>query len=584
MLHITKADEDDTKRWLDKQRARAEAKLREANVDRQDVLASEFGWLLCLPKYEGNHLDFDAYQGRFLSVQATRRCVLKCRQVGFSFEIACEALARCHIKEKHVAVCVSYNLDDAKEKISVAKELHEELPLRFQKRMVIDSKTEVGWASNDRKRRVSRIISYPSKAPRGKTGDVYLDELAHCQNDRQIYAGATALIARSKGQMTIGSTPLGRRGIFYAVHTQEWERYPGYWRQEVPWWLCRYFCTDVMRARVRAPSMPTEERVQKFGTAELKDQFDALPLEDFQQEFELAFQDERVSFFPYELILPCCQKERHEIPVHESLEHLADKASSMGPLTAGFDVGRTNHPSELTIFEQRGGVFHLRYQEQFKRTPFPVQRERLKKIQAILGDHLRAFRIDDTGLGKNLAEDLVRGEWGGRVEAVTFTAASKEELANNFKILLQERRIVLPRDRGLIAQIHSVKQKITSAGNAIFDAERNRSHHADRLWSCALACRQKRRKKVVPPRVGVRVIGDREGEGERDEPSLFVEVEEEVRTRASLREFPLEILKDRRLVLGRAARIWERVGDEEKTRAAKREYMRVKREIDRRLA
>ena len=55
----------------------------------------------------------------------------------------------------------------------------------------------------------------PSKPPRGKRGDAYLDELAHYVNDREVYTGSTALILRSHGQLTGCSTPLGRRGIFW---------------------------------------------------------------------------------------------------------------------------------------------------------------------------------------------------------------------------------------------------------------------------------------------------------------------------------------------------------------------------------
>ena len=46
--------------------------------------------------------------------------------------------------EIHASVFVSYNVDDAKEKINYARQLHEELPLAYQKRLVVDSKTELG--------------------------------------------------------------------------------------------------------------------------------------------------------------------------------------------------------------------------------------------------------------------------------------------------------------------------------------------------------------------------------------------------------------------------------------------------------
>ena len=70
----------------------------------------------------------------------------------------------------------------------------------------------------------------------------------------------------------------------------------------------------------------------------------------------------------------------------------------------------------------------------------------------------------------------------------------------------------MPRDRELIAQIHSIKKSLTPSGKASFDAERaaGRSKgHADRFWALVLAC-QKERFALADGgelNVAVRVIG-----------------------------------------------------------------------------
>lgn len=601
-LAIVRRTEDEFDAWLRRQSAKASERLESLGLNPKELLSTELGWLMCLPKFEGRLLDFDLYQLRFLTVRARYRSILKARQVGFSFEIAAECVARCHLKERHTAICVSYNLDDAKEKIRLVKELHEELPLEFQKKMVIDSKTEVGFASNTRKRQLGKVISYPSKAPRGKTGDVYLDEIAHCANDRQIYAGATALIIRSGGQLTMGSTPLGQRGIFYDIHSQHTKQYPGFWRQEVPWWLCRQFSTiaDDPAAVAICELLETEERVARFGTPDLKGQFEQLPLEDFQQEFELAFQDERVSFFPYDLIKPSCMKERHEIPVFDSLERLAAEAGRLGPLYMGFDVGRTKHPSELVVFENVGPLWTLRYEEQFKEVPFPLQRERLIHVMDTVGSFTKKFRIDSTGLGRNLGEDLER-RFGRKIELVQFTQNVKSELANSSKILFEERNIVLPNDKLLIAQFHSLKQKITTAGNAIFDVEKNRFHHGDKMWAISLATFQKNRRRRTVAEAGVRVIGastpgpaapKEKGLVERlftvpkTTGELIVEgVAKIAAARAeqeALRSAPLPQVERLCRSVAVSLRVYLRDGDEEKAKALATRYKRLRREIVRR--
>src|SRR5205823_1190012 len=96
--------------------------------------------------------------------------------------------------------------------------------------------------------------------------------------------------------------------------------------------------------------------------------------------------------------------------------------------------------------------------------------------------------IDQTGLGMHLAENL-RREFP-QVVPETFTNEAKEMWATDFKILLQRRGVVLPRDRELVAQIHSIRRLVTPSGRTSFDAEHDGRSHADRFWAVALACRK----------------------------------------------------------------------------------------------
>jgi len=257
-----------------------------------DWLATEAGFIAGLCSFDGEPIVLEPCQVAFLENRSRFRWVTKARQVGYSFIVALEALARCHLRDGYTAVFVSYNLDDAKEKILLARQVYEELPLAYQKKLVVDSKTELAFEPIGKGGRISRILSVPSKPPRGKKGDIVLDELAHYVNDRQVYTGSTALVLRSNGQLTGCSTPLGRRGIFWEIATEELRKYTHHRRQEVPWWLCRFFCNDIERAAIEAPSLETEERVARFGRPTIVEQYDSLPLEDFQQELECRFVDE----------------------------------------------------------------------------------------------------------------------------------------------------------------------------------------------------------------------------------------------------------------------------------------------------
>lgn len=260
--------------------------VKRSEADLAQWLATEAGFIEGVCRFDEEPVTLDGYQHWFVGQDGKYRCVEKSRQVGYSFVFALEAFARCHLRETQTSVFVSYNLSDSKEKVQYARQLYEELPLQYRKKLIVDSKLELAFESNSASKRVSRIISNPSRAPRGKKGDIYLDELAHYADDRTVYKGSTALILRSKGQLSICSTPMGRRGVFWEIAQQELKPYSAYKRQRVPWWLCRFFCTSVEEAAKLAPAMTTEERVAAFGSEGIRDQFDSLLLEDFQQEFE----------------------------------------------------------------------------------------------------------------------------------------------------------------------------------------------------------------------------------------------------------------------------------------------------------
>jgi phage FluMu gp28-like protein len=464
-----------------------------------DWLAREWGFVSGLATFDDEPVELEPYQVAFLENRSRFRWVTKSRQVGFSFLFALEALARCHLREKHTAVFVSYNLEDAKEKILVARQVHEELPLAFQKKLVVDSKTELAFESNGAHQRLSRILSNPSKAPRGKKGDVYLDELAHYVNDREVYRGSTALILRSNGQLTGCSTPLGRRGIFWEIAREEIRKYPHHTRQDVPWWLCRFFCTDTARAAIEAPDMPTEERVERFGRPAIVEQFDSLDLDDFQQELEGRFVDESYSFFPYDLVLPNTTDEL------TLADDFTDVPQPQGRIVAGFDVGRTRDRSELAVFEEVDGRFTCRLLRTYAEAPFAEQEADLRRLFEVLP--VARLSIDRSGIGMNLAENLARDF--PQVVPENFTNEAKERWATDFKILLQRREVALPRNRDLVAQIHSIKKRVLGSGKVAFDAERTaRGGHADRFWAIALACQKERRGRVSGgTEIGVRVIG-----------------------------------------------------------------------------
>ena len=52
---------------------------------------------------------------------------------------------------------------------------------------------------------------------------------------------------------------------------------------------------------------------------------------------------------------------------------------------------------------------------------------------------------------------------------------------------MEDRRLRIPHDGKIRADLRSVTKQVTGAGNIRFTAERTRDGHADRFWALALA-------------------------------------------------------------------------------------------------
>lgn len=432
----------------------------------------------------------------------------KARQVGWSWDRAISALALSHQRDRYLRVFTSYNLDDAKEKILYAKTLYETLPLGVQQKLTNDSALSLGFKNG------SRILTM--FRPRGKgPADVDLDELAHMARARDIYNGAQGMTARG-GQIHIGSTHFGQ-GFFWEMATNQDGKYSRFSRHKIYWWDSRYLCTNVKEARRRAPLMTTEERVYKYGTEALKDIFDAMLLEDFQEEFELIPQADVTSYISIEDILACTNP---QLKVYDDFEEL--KKNLRGPLYSGFDVGRRRHPSVLFVLERLEDKLYQRLMQTFAGQSFEAQKAQLREFIEV--DQPVRLCIDETGIGMNLAEDLWR-EFPGIVEGINFaerietelpavrgerpkakqrktTVAIKERLASNVKVLFEGRGITIYADRRLVGQIHSVKRITGLGGYVRYDTDKNAKHHADMFWALALAVfgvKPQQMRILIPP-------------------------------------------------------------------------------------
>lgn len=122
--------------------------------------------------------------------------------------------------------------------------------------------------------------------------------------------------------------------------------------------------------------------------------------------------------------------------------------------------------------------------EELRAKDFEFQIDCIRRLQKSLP--IRRMCLDSTGMGMPICERLEK-EFGDKVEGVIFNSENKEIMAQNIKIGLQRKEFILPNDKNLHHQIHSIRRIPTMGGHFRYDADRDENGHADSFWALALA-------------------------------------------------------------------------------------------------
>lgn len=479
----------------------------------------KLNYVYAFMKYDHKDIELDFWQDDFIRNRNRYISLLKSRQTGFSFVVAIKGLVKAldPARTQYTKQFVSYNEEDAQEKIRYARQFYDSIPNRYKKKLVHQTATMLEFEDVGSKT-TSRLISLPCRPPRGKNGDVCLDEFAIYlpRLSKEIYTAASFCTLR-RGCIEVGSTPLGTIGKFYEICTNR-ESYPNFDRYFIPWWYAKVMCKDVRGAVQFAKDMETAERVERFGTDRLISLFQNSTLEDFQQECECVFIDSSASYISLELIYANTPGRREEdIPanIEKDEDYFAAKRNVEihcfkdadelilnyspekygSPLFMGLDIGRTSDATVFYIIGVINGKKRSVLRHEMRNADFDAQTAVLNKLM----ENLPIYRccIDDGGIGRNLAENAHK-RYGERAELYHFDLQSKEILAMGVRTGLERREYELDNDRDFHAQIHSIKRTPSSGGSFRYDAERNEKGHADSFWAWALASYATDGKKIEP--------------------------------------------------------------------------------------
>lgn len=326
-------------------------------------------------------------------------------------------------------------------------------------------------------KRIHSMSSNPD-AQAGKRGGRVLDEFALHPDPRKLWSIAYPGITWG-GALEVISTHRGSHNFFNGLIREVRER-----NNPKGISLHRVTLQDALDQGFLyklQQTLPADHDVQTMDEAAYFDFVRAgcADEESFQQEYMCQPADDDAAFLEFDLIAAC------EYPSAEAWEiDFDDEARWQGAeLYAGLDIGRKKDLTVLWIVERLGDVFATRKVIALRNMPKPEQEKIIWPWLA----RVRRACFDNTGLGIGWTDDAKRQFGESRVEGVTFTGSVKEALAYPVRGAMEDRKLRIPYDPAIRADLRAVTKVTTPSGNIRFTAERSENGHADRFWALALA-------------------------------------------------------------------------------------------------
>lgn len=323
-------------------------------------------------------------------------------------------------------------------------------------------------------KRIHSMSSNPD-AQAGKRGSRILDEFALHRDQRKMWAIAYPGITWG-GSMEIVSTHRGSNSFFnQLIREVEEKGNPkkiSLHRVTLQDALDQGFLYKLQQA------LPADAQQQDMDEAEYFDfvKSGAADDESFLQEYMCVPADDDSKFIEYELITGC----EYIAGMPWERSH-TDRFA--GKIFCGVDIGRKKDLTVLWVLELLGDVLYTR-------AVIPLEKMRKSEQEAVLYPWFAiADRvcIDATGLGIGWTDDAQDKFGTYRVEGVTFSNQVKESLAYPLKGCMEDRKLRIPDDPVIRADLRKVQKVTTAAGNIRFVAESTPDGHADRFWALALA-------------------------------------------------------------------------------------------------
>ncbi|MBX3008629.1 MAG: terminase family protein [Melioribacteraceae bacterium] len=314
------------------------------------------------------------------------------------------------------------------------------------------------------------ISSNPTRF-RSKGGDVILDEFAHHRDQEKMFTAAKPSMMWGN-RVRLISTHNGDDSYFNGLLKETRKGTEGSMKSWVPY---KITIEDAIKEGLVDKVLghkASKEEIAKY----LDDAFSGMTQESIDEEFYCIPRSSSNShLLPYELINPI---ERDNI-IDDTLQSIT------GDMYVGMDIGRRKNYSVIWIFEKLGEILYTRKIIALKKVEYSEQRKILYDV--LSHPCFRRCCIDATGIGNEFAENAQKAFGQFRVEPIMFTPKVKEDLASYTYLMVEGRKVVIPREKTIRDDFYSVRAITTKSGNVRYEAAVSElGSHADYFWGFSL--------------------------------------------------------------------------------------------------
>jgi len=323
-------------------------------------------------------------------------------------------------------------------------------------------------------RNKSQIIALPcgpdGATLRGYTADLVVMDEAAFMPEEVILSVVFPMLATTNGTAIMLSTPWGRDHVFYRSFKN-----PDFWSQHV-----------------RAEECPLISKMfleeQRGVIGELR----------YKMEYEAEFVDDENSFFKQDLIRGCIED-------YDLLDFSQLKTSERfkGNYYLGADFGkRVDYSAVALLQEEEGEKLRLCLLKQFELgTPYTEVISFIRWLNEKF-DVVKGF-VDQSAVGESLVEEI-QG-FASQIGGLAFTSKTKQDMMILLHTRMEQKRLVLPLHRALLAQINEQRYRFGKPEPDESPEEKGtmafyhpQGAHDDMLWALALAVYASKEKYGLP--------------------------------------------------------------------------------------